>query len=163
MPAPIGLVAYPKGLQDKLPLKKKKAAIPHKQIGAGVIWKGNLILISQRPTDGLLGGLWEFPGGKQERGETLSQCVRREIKEELGIRVKVGRKLIDVDHTYSHFSITLHAYECQYVSGKPQKLGVRDWRWVRPEDLKKYAFPAANQPIIRKLLDTVRSVRAGGS
>src|SRR5258708_27292126 len=75
------------GLQNALPLKKKKKATPHFNIGAGVIWHKGKVLISQRPLKGLLGGLWEFPGGKQEAGESLRETVRREIKEELGIQV----------------------------------------------------------------------------
>jgi A/G-specific adenine glycosylase len=151
------------GLQEKLPVKKKKERTPHFHIGAGVIWHQGKILISQRPLKGLLGGLWEFPGGKQEPGESLPETVRREIEEELGIQVEVGKKSAEVDHAYSHFKITLHAYHCAYKSGNVRALGVKAWRWVRPPELKKFAFPAADQPIIQKLLDTARSVRAGGS
>jgi len=155
--------ALQKGLQNDLPVKKKKQPVPHFHIGAGVIWHQGKILISQRPLKGLLGGLWEFPGGKQERGESLRETVRREIEEELGIRVNVGRKLAEVDHAYSHFKITLHAHDCAYESGKVQSLGVMNWRWVKPQELRKFAFPAANQPVIRKLLDRAQSVRADGS
>ena len=116
------------GLQQMLPIKKKKEATAHYHIGAGVIWHHGKILISQRPLRGLLGGLWEFPGGKQEPGESLRETVRREIQEELGIRVQVGRKLVEVDHAYSHFKITLHAYECAYQSGKVRALGVKRMR-----------------------------------
>lgn len=145
-------LANEKGLTDQIPLRRKTQAVPHYQIGAGVIWKGKQLLISQRPLEGLLGGLWEFPGGKQNAGETLQHCVRREIQEELGIDVRVGKKVAEVDHAYSHFKITLHAYQCQYVSGTPQTIGCKAWRWIRPEDLRKFAFPAANQPIINTLL-----------
>jgi len=147
------------GLQYRLPIKKKKRPTPHFHIGAGVIWHQGKILISQRPLNGLLGGLWEFPGGKQETGETLKTTVRREIKEELGIHVTVGKELAEVDHTYSHFKITLHAHHCIYRSGKIQALGVKDWRWVLPRELTRFAFPAANQPVIRKLLDTAQNAR----
>jgi len=142
-----------RGWQDRLPLKKKAAPTPHYDIGAGVIWRGEEILISQRPLNGLLGGLWEFPGGKREPNEELTATVAREIKEELGIVVRVGDKCAQVPHAYSHFRITLHAFHCHYVSGKPQALGVKTWKWVRPEALKKYAFPAANQPIIQQLMN----------
>jgi len=135
-----------------IPTRKKSRRLPHDPIGAGVIWKGGKILIGQRPFQGLLGGLWEFPGGKQKRGETLPECIRREIQEELGVRVQVGRKLAKVKHAYSHFKITLHVYSCRYLSGTPRALGCRAWRWVAPGELKRFAFPAANQPIIRKLL-----------
>jgi len=127
--------AFRAGLQNYLPVKKKKKPTPHFHIGAGVVRHGKKILISQRPLKGLLGGLWEFPGGKQERGETLPHCVKREIREELGIEVEVGKKLADVDHAYSHFKITLHAYECRYLRGKPRAIGCRAWKWVKTKDL----------------------------
>ncbi len=145
-------VANKRNLTDQIPLRRKTKTIPHYPIGAGVIWKGKQLLISQRPLEGLLGGLWEFPGGKQNPGESLPQCVQREIEEELGIQVEVGAKLAKVDHAYSHFKITLHAYTCHYLSGTPQALGCKTWRWITPTELKKFAFPAANQPIIEKLL-----------
>lgn len=151
------------GQQTKIPIKTKKTSTPHFHIGAGVIWHHGKILISQRPLKGLLGGLWEFPGGKQEAGETLRETVRREIQEELGIQVEVGKKLVKVDHAYSHFKITLHAHDCAYLSGNVQNLGVMAWRWVKPHELTRFAFPAANQPIIRKLLGKAQNVPAGDS
>lgn len=140
------------GIQNELPVKGKAAPTPHHHIGAGIIWHKDRILISQRPLNGLLGGLWEFPGGKQEPGESLKQTVQREIAEELAIHVRVGKKVAAVNHAYSHFKITLHAHECVYVSGEPQTIGVRAWKWIRPPELRRYAFPAANQPIIEKIL-----------
>jgi A/G-specific adenine glycosylase len=140
--------ARKRNLQEQLPIKTKRAAVPHYHIGAGVIWHKDRILISQRPLKGLLGGLWEFPGGKNESGESLPNTVRREIEEELGIHVAVGRKIAAIDHAYSHYTITLHAYGCTYVSGVPQALGVHRFRWVRPSQLKQFAFPAANHPIL---------------
>jgi A/G-specific adenine glycosylase len=150
-------------IQNNLPIKKKAARTPHYDIGAGVVRRDGKILISQRPLKGLLGGLWEFPGGKREPGESLKETVKREIREELGIQVEVGKKLVEVDHAYSHFKITLHAHDCVYRSGKVQALGVRAWRWVKPQELKRFAFPAANQPIIEKLLGKAQSVRADDS
>ena len=148
-----GCAAFRLNLQAEIPLKSKKPPVPHYHIGAGVIWKDEQLLISQRPMKGLLGGLWEFPGGKQEPGETLQECVRREIKEELDIDVKVGKLAAPpIDHAYSHFKITLHPHHCTYRSGQPKAIGVQDFRWVLPGDLKRFAFPAANQPIIQKIL-----------
>lgn len=152
------------GLQNFLPVKAKKAKVPHVAIGAGVVWKRDRLLISQRPLKGLLGGLWEFPGGKLEPGETLERCVQREIKEELGIDVAVGKEIAAIDHAYSHFKITLHVFDCRYVQGITRAIGVKDFRWVKPSDLKRFAFPAANQPVIEALTGPgkVRSVRRGG-
>lgn len=144
--------AFATGQQNILPVKSKAKPIPHYHIGAGVIWKKGEILISQRPSKGLLGGLWEFAGGKQETGESITDCVQREIKEELGISVKVQSEIATVDHAYTHFKITLHAHECKYISGTPKTIGCQDWKWIKPHELRDYAFPSANQPIIEKIL-----------
>jgi len=140
---------------NQIPFKPKTKVLPHYQIGAGVIWKGDKLLISQRPFNGLLGGLWEFPGGKQKSSESIERCVEREIKEELGVRVAVGPSLAEIDHAYSHFKITLHAHHCRYLSGTPKAIGCRAWRWVSRSQLNNFAFPAANQPIIRQLLSNI--------
>jgi A/G-specific adenine glycosylase len=100
----------------------------------------------------MLGGLWEFPGGKRHAGETLPECLRRELQEELGIAVEVGRHLISVRHAYTHFRITLHAFECRLLSGEPQPIGVADWRWVNLDELAAFPFPVTDQKIIRALL-----------
>ncbi|OGR90031.1 MAG: A/G-specific adenine glycosylase [Elusimicrobia bacterium RIFCSPLOWO2_01_FULL_59_12] len=136
---------------DRIPFKRRTQTLPHYQIGAGVIWKDDKLLISQRPLNGLLGGLWEFPGGKRKPSESMAACVAREVLEELGIRVSVGPKVAEVDHAYSHFKITLHAHRCRYLSGTPRPLGCRAWRWVTSSQLKNFAFPAANRPILRHL------------
>ncbi len=139
------------GDQESLPVRRPRKPLPHQDIAAGVIWRDGLILIAQRPANGLLGGLWEFPGGKREPGETMEECLVREVAEELGIAIQVRQPLATVDHAYTHFRITLHAYHCQYVSGEPKALGCATWKWVRPGELDDYAFPAANRTIIAAL------------
>jgi A/G-specific adenine glycosylase len=141
-------VARRLGIQEDLPTKRVKPKRPHYEIGAGIIWKRGRILIQRRPPQGLLGGLWEFPGGKRERGETFEECVRREVREEVGIQVQVRGEVAVVAHGYSHFSITLHAFTCQYVRGHVHLLHATAFKWVRPLELKDYAFPAANRKII---------------
>lgn len=145
------------GLQNALPVRRAKQELPHKVIAAGVIYKKgrggqSLILIQQRLSEGLLGGLWEFPGGKVETGESLRDCVTREVREELGIEVTVGEELIVVDHAFSHFSITLHAFRCEFVSGRIRMQSAQRVLWVKPEELELYAFPVANKRIIAALL-----------
>lgn len=152
-----GCVARRLGIQNELPTKRLKARRPHYEIGAGIIWKRGRILIQRRPPQGLLGGLWEFPGGKRERGETIAECVRREVREELGIEVKVGEEFAVVDHGYSHFTITLHAFACEHVRGRVRLLHATAFKWARPEELKEYAFPAANRRIIDRVLEGKRS------
>lgn len=134
-----------------LPLKPAKKRKPHYQVAAGLIRKGDKLLIAQRPSEGMLGGLWEFPGGKQEEGETLEECLVREIREELGIEIAVEERLTSVDHAYSHFSITLHAFEARYLSGAPRAIGCAAWRWIAPEEVEDYALPRADRRIVEFL------------
>ncbi len=140
------------GTQNARPVKKAKAATPHYDVAAGLIRdEAGRLLISQRPFEGLLGGLWEFPGGKQEPGETLPQCLQRELREELAIEVEVGELFTVVRHGFTHFKITLHAFECRYVSGPPQTLGVHAWVWATEAELERYSFGKADRQVIAAL------------
>jgi A/G-specific adenine glycosylase len=138
-------------VQEELPVLPRRKPIPHVDVTAGIVWKKKKFLITLRPAKGLLGGLWEFPGGKREPGETLEACLERELMEELGIRVAVLRNLASVDHAYSHFRITLHAYECAFRGGRIRLDGCDAFRWITAADLDKYAFPGADRKIIRML------------
>jgi A/G-specific adenine glycosylase len=142
-------LAFAHGTQALRPVKKSKAPTPHYDVAAGIIWNDiGEVLIAQRPLDGLLGGLWEFPGGKLEAGETLPECLKRELREELAIEVEVGELFTVVQHAFTHFKITLHAFTCKYESGEPQAIGVRDWAWVRPDELSRYSFGKADRQVI---------------
>ena len=99
----------------------------------------------------MLGGLWEFPGGKLEPGEDLEGCLKREIREELGITIEAGDLLTSVEHAYTHFRITLHAFECRYLGGHIRLIGVDDYRWILPQELDGFALPAADHKIIALL------------
>lgn len=131
-----------------LPIKQVQKERPHYDIAVGVVWRDDKILISQRPANGLLGGLWEFPGGKLEPDETLTTCVRREIADEMRIRVKVGEQLMTVPHAYTHFRITLHAFKCRYISGEPTPKKAPAFRWLTPVDAREYAFPKSNKVVL---------------
>ncbi len=139
------------GLQIKLPVQDVKKKLPHHEIAVGVIWKRGKLLIAQRPAEKLLGGLWEFPGGHQELGESLVECVAREVREELGIEVAVGTEFASVNHAYSHFKITMHAFHCRWMRGRPRAIQSTAWRWIAPNDLDRYAFPQANRRVIEAL------------
>ncbi|MBV8885572.1 MAG: 8-oxo-dGTP diphosphatase MutT [Chroococcidiopsidaceae cyanobacterium CP_BM_RX_35] len=125
---------------------------PHKIIGVAVIWNDQKqVLIDRRRPVSPLGGLWEFPGGKIESGETIKNCIKREIWEELGIEVEVGKHLIDVEHTYSHLHVTLIVHHCRHLSGLPLPLECDQVRWVTVAELDQYPFPPANEQIITAL------------
>jgi len=99
----------------------------------------------------MLGGLWEFPGGKQKKKETIKETVHRELKEELGVDVEVKNRLMTLKHAYSHFKITLHAYWCTILSGTPEPKSSEELRWVTLDEIDTYPFPKANKLLIEKL------------
>jgi A/G-specific adenine glycosylase len=105
----------------------------------------------------LLGGLWEFPGGKLESGESAAAAVKRELMEEVGVAVRVGALIDRVDHAYSHFRVTLHFHEAEYLSGRARPRVASEVRWVEPGTLGDYAFPAASHTIIDRLRSTGRT------
>lgn len=107
----------------------------------------------------MLGGLWEFPGGKQEPGETSAEACAREVREELGVEVAVGDEIARVRHAYSHFRITLHAFRCSLVEGTPVSASGEPVRWIRPTELDDYAFPRANRRVIEALQREARAPR----
>ena len=137
--------AFISGNPVRYPLKKKHKKIPNHTVVAGIIWRRNQFLIQKRYTNGMLGGLWEFPGGKVEPGEPLIDALKREIKEECGIRTKIIKQVGFINHAYSHFSITLYLYHCK-TKGEPlvQK---RIHKWITPGEIEKYAFPKANHKL----------------
>jgi A/G-specific adenine glycosylase len=143
--------AYVTGHPERIPLKKPTRAIPHYNIAAALIWRNGHLLITRRPEHKMLGGLWEFPGGKQENGESLEECLKREILEELGVAIDVGALYQSVKHAYSHFRITLHTFHCHLNNGEPKNIGVDDFAWVIPTELDRYAFPRADLKIIESL------------
>jgi mutator protein MutT len=129
-----------------------ESSFPHKFIGVAVIWnQQNQILIDRRRQEGDMGGLWEFPGGKIEAGETYDECIRREIREELGIEVSVGDRVVEITHTYEKFRVTLVVHHCRHLAGYPQPLECDEIRWVGIDELDRFAFPEANIQIIDAL------------
>lgn len=147
--------AYREQRVDQLPVTSKRPAIPHHQIAIGVVHRDGRVLIALRPAEGLLGNLWEFPGGKRKPTETLKRCCQRELAEETGLAVEVGKRFAVVQHAYSHFRITLHAYHCTSISGDAAPKTSQEIRWVRLDELDDYAFPKANKRIIEALRQTL--------
>lgn len=150
-PLPKHCLAHTRGTVAERPVRKKKAPVPHKEIVVGVMARSGRYLIGQRPAEGLLGGLWEFPGGKVEAGETHEKALVREIREELGLRATIGDKIAEVTHAYSHFKVTLHVYRCSADRGVPKPRIHTQLKWVRKADFARYAFPKANH----KFLDAI--------
>jgi A/G-specific adenine glycosylase len=144
--------ALREGIQTALPIRATRSHRPHRDVTAGVIWDGNgRFLITQRPYECMLGGLWEFPGGKRRPGEDLRHCLHREIGEEIGIEIQIGDLLCSIDHSFTHFHMTLYAYQCRWSGGNPQCLGCEAIRWVTLDELDAFAFPVADQKIISVL------------
>ena len=119
--------------------------------GVALIRRDNEFLISQRRESDTFGSLWEFPGGKKNPGESFEDCVVREVKEEVGIDVRVDKKFMEMRRPYHERIIWLNFFLCTYVGGEPQAVDCAKVEWVRVEDLKKYAFPPANEKVIQKL------------
>ena len=144
------------GLQQRLPRKPKRKAVPHYDVGLGVVWRRGRVLIARRHDVALLGGLWEFPGGKRQADEPLAETVRREVEEEAGIAVAVGEHLMTYGHAYSHFRVTLHVFACRSDRGRPRPLGCAACRWVKVDELGDYAFPSGSRRIIEALREGAR-------
>jgi mutator protein MutT len=126
-------------------------------VAAAVIERDGRYLITQRRDDAPFGGHWEFPGGKCRPGESLTDCLHREVREEVDIAVKVlglEERIADVP---GDRGVELHFYRCAWVSGEPQPLGCQALQWVRPEELVDYRFPPANRPLIARLSRRVSS------
>lgn len=145
-------LAFERGLQDSLPVTRKRSPIPHKEMTAGIIPdRQGRILIAQRPPSGLLGGLWKFPGGERRPNETLDQALARGVREEVGLRIRVGEPITAVKHAYTHFRITLYAFRCVWQAGDPRTLGCEAWEWINPSSLDDYAFSKTERMVIKNL------------
>ncbi len=145
-------IAYSSQSPTDFPVKGSNTLPPRQVIGVGIVFNSSQeVLIDQRLNDGLLGGLWEFPGGKQEPNESIEETIVRELKEELAIEVQVGELLISLEHSYSHKRLCFVVHLCRWLAGEPQPLQSQQFRWVKPNTLAKYPFPAANSKIIAAL------------
>jgi A/G-specific adenine glycosylase len=154
--------AYAAGDPAAYPVKDAPRELPFQVIGVGVVLNAaGEVLIDQRLNEGLLGGLWEFPGGKQEPDEPIAATIARELMEELAIEAEVGEELITLEHAYSHKKLRFVVHLCRWRAGEPQPLASQQVRWVQPAQLADYPFPAANTRIIAALLE--RLGQPGGS
>lgn len=133
---------------DQYPKREKSKPVPEYPVAVGVIFKRGKILITRRPTEVMLGGLWEFPGGKVRSGETPAEACIREIREEVGLTVEVEGPLTRVRHAYTHFRIDMHVFRCRYRSGRVSLKGPVDFRWITIRQIDNFPFPGANRKFI---------------
>lgn len=140
-----------------LPRKRPRKQRPHQHVAAGIVRRNDEVLIVRRPTDGLLGGLWEFPGGVVSKGIEGETFLADEMKHTLGIGIRVDRAVATLRHAFTHFEMTLQGYSCSYLEGVARHRDGNECRWVRFEDLGRFAFPRAYQ----RLIEAAAEVREG--
>ncbi len=145
-------LAYARGTQLERPIPRPGIRVPLYQVSAAVIQRTDTVLIGRRPEGKLLGGLWEFPGGKQDPGESMEACLRREIEEELGVDVLVGVLFGIFPHAYTHFKVNVHAYRCKILSREPQALDHDQLCWVALPDLEDYPMGKVDRLIANLLM-----------
>ena len=141
-------LAYRSDRVKKFPKKLKSAPLPVYHIAVGVVAKKNHVLITQRKPDGLLGGLWEFPGGKIRKDEDPERACIREIKEEVNLTVAIDSYVTRVKHAYTHFKIIVDVFCCRFVTGKIKLNGPVDYRWIKLNQIDQFPFPKANHKFI---------------
>jgi A/G-specific adenine glycosylase len=140
--------AYVEGEQEALPVRRPRRRVPHYDVAAAVTVRDDgAVLVAQRNVDDMLGGLWEFPGGKCQDGEALPECLMREMHEELGVEVEVGEQVAVIEHAYTHFRITLHAFWCRVRGGQLRCLDCAAFRWTVPGHLDQLPMSAVDRRI----------------
>ena len=145
-------LAYACGTQLERPIPRPGVRVPLYHVSAAVIQRADTVLIGRRPEGKLLGGLWEFPGGKQDPGESMEACMRREIQEELGVDIQVGDLLGIFPHAYTHFKVNVHAFQCLILSGEPQALDHDQLCWAALPDLGSYPMGKVDRLIANLLM-----------
>lgn len=121
------------------------------EVVAALVRDTDRVLICQRPAHKARGMLWEFVGGKVEPGESREEALIRECREELAITISVGDIFTEVTHTYPDLTIHLTVFNAEITAGVPRKLEHNDLRWITADELDRYAFCPADQPIVEKL------------
>jgi A/G-specific adenine glycosylase len=140
------------GLQEQLPVAKKKPTLSHKCMIAAILRdRKKRMLVVQRPHSGLLGGLWKFPGGERGAKESAEDALARTVREELGVSVRAIKTIASVKHAYTHFRVTFHVYRCAVVRGRPESLEGHVWKWVSAEELRGLALSKAERKILSAL------------
>jgi 8-oxo-dGTP diphosphatase len=122
------------------------------RVVAAVIAKDDRYLVTQRRPTAVLPLLWEFPGGKVEVGETDLEALKRELKHRVGVEVEPGAQISSVSHTYDHYTVELHLYDCRITRGEPEAVNVHQFRWVESDQFDRLPFTPADEASMSKLL-----------
>ena len=138
-------------------IAKRRRLLVRTEVAAAIIRRGREILITRRPANTHLAGLWEFPGGKVEPGESLYTALQREILEEIGVKIRIESEFLTVDYDYSTVSVRLHFFNCTLAKGDPVAIGVADLQWITLDEITKYPFPPADAELIAKLISDFTS------
>lgn len=125
--------------------------MPAIEVAAGLIFRKGLLLIAQRRKGDHLGGLWEFPGGKRESDETIEECLRRELREELDVGVEILDLIETIVHEYPEKRVHLRFFRCRLIDSEPRAVACADLRWVRRDELFRHDFPEADRRLLEKL------------
>ncbi len=127
--------------------------VPHiGDVVCAIIEKEGLFLVAQRPEGKALASLWEFPGGKVHENEREEAALHRELLEELGVSVHIVQRLTPCFHAYREFSLTLIPFRCTLAEGEPRALEHKALRWIAPDEIPAYSFPAADVPVLEEYL-----------
>ena len=140
------------GDPETFPVKGPKMKTKKIDVAIGILWDQEKVLIQKRPPSGLWAGMWEFPGGKVEVGETPEEGLLRELMEELGVNVKIRQKRDMIRHAYTQFRVNLHPFDCTLETGTPENKAATELKWIPVDRLNDFAFPAANGKLIPHLI-----------
>jgi A/G-specific adenine glycosylase len=141
-------LSYRSRTTNEYPKRIRRRPIPEHHIAVGIVFKNSRVLITRRKLDGLLGGLWEFPGGKVKKGESAEAACVREIREEVNLSVDTVSFLTRVKHAYTHFKICVDVFYCKYLEDDVRLKGPIDHRWITLDEIDRYPFPKANHKFI---------------
>jgi 8-oxo-dGTP diphosphatase len=125
---------------------------PTIRVVAAVIERDGRYLVTQRRPSAVLPLLWEFPGGKVEGTESDVDALKREVLHRVGVEIKPGSQISSVSHTYEHYTVELHLYECRITQGQPRAVAVHQFRWVESGDFEELPFTPADEASMNKLL-----------
>jgi A/G-specific adenine glycosylase len=146
---PIATDCAGRGEPERWPPRAARRPLPRREVCAGVLWDGDRFLVTRRPAEGLLGGLWDLPGAAREGREPREKACQRALRDLTGAEATVGRKVGEVEHVFTHFRMTLFAYVCTPAGASPRESGTV--RWIEPGGRSALAFPQATRRLFEQL------------